>query len=794
MKKFFLSLILALAFFAGNALAQCSGKTVYIKLPAEWGNSTYIWWDGYSRQIFGVKNGEWTMFTLPTNLSNDNATKREIVFSDFDYLYNANGINYITVNAFGKSNDLPNATLDKFICSQFGPDQTYIFEDPTTPGKTIVSFNPPDAYYFYFLPPKDDNWILGKPYFFYGTTAEPLELDPDKCGWYRMVYFNKPVPDDQSLIILGSNWPSADMIGVMGMQEDPSEWINGMPTPIRLKTQFNRFLGENTPGSMYFLADEGIWHNGSGVIPIEKERCTYSLAAFVYQRTLYSNTNGFSWYEAASDTREFGICKGLVQPTLGANGKMQWRGNNCTNSYSGVSMGGWTQNDFNNAFKETSGQNKLHCYDMPFTQRPGNLWEFDAFYLCKDGVTTDYNSTETTGCNGQGNVGGFYNMKDADGAPLGAGPLYNGNRVDVKPDYKWCFDRGWLGTGTGDLSNATTAAEINSVMQAVCTSQITSGLSDAIEAHCPNWGNGTGCTSTPEPKDVRGGHFCFESQDAEFYYAPGQELFFRGDDDIWVFISNQLVIDLGGNHMPAPGYIKLDTLRVSQEARSLANVAGKRYGQQGELIVDEKYPIKIFFCDRRGPGANVRIATNLHFAKATKSSIVPGLFLREDRTICLNENNSSCATLNVGMEAICGERLAPRLSYRMSILTEPRLELPLNEDNEDCRWSETQGLCYGGILIDNGKVIVDESEIFDEFLRNTGFEIYASVSSYSPLNVSTAMPREPVNIRNVWQAMLNAQEPAYYNLKGKPLGSKKPSTVGVYIMRQNGKSKPIVVR
>jgi fibro-slime domain-containing protein len=504
---------------------------------------------------------------------------------------------------------------------------------------------------------------------------------------------------------------------------------------------------------------------------------------------------------------------------------MQWANRtNCANPVTGGEpLSGWgNETNFENAFQEVPGKSKKYCYNMPFTRRPSGLWEFDANYLCKDGVTTDYNSTYNSGCGasqgGVGNVGGFYNMKASDGTVLGVPTTgmqqgsnstsyptgqYTGNRVGVLPDYQWCFDRGQSGKGTNCTGLYPTGPGPNQT------------LSEMAVAHCPDFGkeddpNATAAEKAAcpyngdsRPKGVRGGHLCFESQEAEFIYNPGQEFFSRGDDDIWVFINNQLVIDIGGNHMPAPGYVKLDTISVPEK-----------------LVAGHKYPIKIFFCDRRGPGSNVRIATNMYFSQKS------GLFLKEGAAqslgdVCLETSGGgSCGSESSGPTQQCGPELKDKLNYYIA-RRDGSNKLNLNANTPECSASGNTLTCFKSITIDfnNGKVqvlpvsqgLVGTWVVYAEVLgiepkpaplklgtvigKNTidNNDPSSSSGGGQPLSPSSSS-NEVSPIAQISQTMIQAQEPLYYNLKGEPLGTKKPSKAGVYIAYQKGKSKVIAVK
>lgn len=84
-------------------------------------------------------------------------------------------------------------------------------------------------------------------------------------------------------------------------------------------------------------------------------------------------------------------------------------------------------------------------------------------------------------------------------------------------------------------------------------------------------------------------HFTTEIH-TTFEYEAGQLFTFIGDDDLWVFVDGQRVIDLGGLHGELEGSVDLDTLGLN---------AG------------ETYTMDIFHAERRHDGSHFRIETSI---------------------------------------------------------------------------------------------------------------------------------------------------------------------------------------
>jgi fibro-slime domain-containing protein len=98
-------------------------------------------------------------------------------------------------------------------------------------------------------------------------------------------------------------------------------------------------------------------------------------------------------------------------------------------------------------------------------------------------------------------------------------------------------------------------------------------------------------------------HFTTEIH-TQFRYNGGEVFNFTGDDDVWIFINNHLLVDLGGVHGA-----KSATVNMDMKAKEVGIAKG------------EVYPFDMFQAERHTSESNFRADTNLEFVDC--GTIVP---------------------------------------------------------------------------------------------------------------------------------------------------------------------------
>lgn len=89
----------------------------------------------------------------------------------------------------------------------------------------------------------------------------------------------------------------------------------------------------------------------------------------------------------------------------------------------------------------------------------------------------------------------------------------------------------------------------------------------------------------------------------EFEMSEDLVFDFEGDDDVWAFIDNKLVMDLGGRHGPEEGSFDLNDFRDKNDKK---------------LVAGQKYMLDFFFAERHQTGSTITITTNIISVKPQK--------------------------------------------------------------------------------------------------------------------------------------------------------------------------------
>ena len=164
---------------------------------------------------------------------------------------------------------------------------------------------------------------------------------------------------------------------------------------------------------------------------------------------------------------------------------------------------------------------------------------------------------------------------------------------------------------------------------------------------------------------------------ASFKYVKGQYFEFRGDDDVWVYVNNRLVVDIGGVHEKVEGAVNLDT--IGQNDPTLALKEGR------------EYPFHIFYAERNATGSNFKMRTSINLQKQNTYLTTINDTKKNDITGILR--------LKMDAEAVSCD---PKAKAQVDTTDAPSV-FYLDGGNFSEAAELSVGLNYGGILINDDR-------------------------------------------------------------------------------------------
>ncbi|WP_290938057.1 fibro-slime domain-containing protein [Fibrobacter sp.] len=676
----------------------CSPK-IHFKLPKGWSNAYLVL--GETAVAFPkakLADNGWTMIDLGSTKTNDDS-----------YFYinavdknNCNDGMCVTRNGVNVRSN--NARIEGFTCKDVGAGgEIWIQEHPDSQkeGLVYVTKSEPNVKDFYVFLPSNKTWSSSTPMINEDGKSRALEIDPAHCGWFFRRYIDEKLPT--SVVIYRDD--DVEMNAAIGMGGERALNEDLAAEPISLNGLFELFQQDPSyADAVYFVAD----HEQADMLPSDNYgwfatrpsgavgNCSYSLATEIYDTDAQLHPSFSCWSEsgegcqAASGTAAQGVDKetalnaikecmgvttGIVESTLDAKTKkpkLTTAGKKCFID----------EKYFNQLFSYTEGVNETSCFDMPFYRSKDGKWEFDSDYFVSPGVKTPVQ-------------GGFYPaeattdaiIKAADQnqtpAPLARtkhnaeGPVFWGPELrkfdkteNVPTIDLFCNGPGWSKGfdceglfADGEETETYVKANLKLNAQACVFGWSCDVKSSAPEEwpfyamqsetsgeETQRWISNVNDTKGNKGRNL---HFCSASH-SNFRYKKGLKFNFRGSDDLWVFIDNKLAVDLGGTHLPAPGYVDVDQFF-------------KKNGLTPD--VGKSIDIDIFSCNRRSMSNSLRIKTNM-FIEQTSGITAEGKQNVEDYMktgnnhykFCYKKSgNGPCTT-----EIRCGEEITEKISYILS--------------------------------------------------------------------------------------------------------------------------------
>ncbi|GAA0709088.1 hypothetical protein GCM10008904_19730 [Paraclostridium ghonii] len=126
-------------------------------------------------------------------------------------------------------------------------------------------------------------------------------------------------------------------------------------------------------------------------------------------------------------------------------------------------------------------------------------------------------------------------------------------------------------------------------------------------------------------------HFTLESH-SKFWFDGAKDLTFEftGDDDVWVYINNNLVIDLGGIHTA-----QTQSITIKKDG----TIKNSKLGEIGKLPATGWYDFDFFFMERHTTQSNLNISTNMEFKPKIDIKKIPYVIDSKNKEVELKKDD-----------------------------------------------------------------------------------------------------------------------------------------------------------
>lgn len=197
---------------------------------------------------------------------------------------------------------------------------------------------------------------------------------------------------------------------------------------------------------------------------------------------------------------------------------------------------------------------------------------------------------------------------------------------------------------------------------------------------------------------------------AASFYLPqdrlsnaGEEIVYEfvGDDDLWVFIDDQLVLDIGGGHTPVSGKINITTGAWSVSAgRNLgSSSASARSGQfsvstNAAFRADAMHTLRIFYLERHSGESNCLMAFNLPIAPANSLTITKNLLNQDGDSLSITPDVSYAFTVQTKINT---PEYVPMQNAEYTILGDASQQVYTTDDKGQFRLKPGQSAQFTGI-------------------------------------------------------------------------------------------------